>query len=58
MVRHHVDEEEKRDGMFAEARSAGMDLVALGEQLRLRREQLKKRLLPARSRSPRAPLAL
>lgn len=56
MVRHHVEEEEKRDGMFAEARSAGMDLLALGEQLRVRREQLKKRLLPARSRSLRASL--
>ena len=56
MVRHHVEEEEKRDGMFAEARSAGMDLVALGEQLRLRREQLKKRLLPARARGLRTPL--
>lgn len=53
MVRHHVHEEEKRDGMFAEARSAGMELLALGEQLRMRREQLKKRLLPARAQVPR-----
>jgi hemerythrin superfamily protein len=56
MVRHHVEEEEKRDGMFAEARSSGMDLLALGEQLRERREQLKKRLLPARTRTLRRSL--
>ena len=46
MVRHHVQEEEKRDGMFAEARSAGMDLLALGEELKTRRDQLKRRMLP------------
>jgi hypothetical protein len=49
MIRHHVQEEEKRDGMFAEARSAGMDLLALGEQLKARRVQLKRRLLPRRA---------
>jgi len=52
MVRHHVEQEEKRDGMFAEARSAGMDLLALGEQLKARRDQMKKRMLPARVRTP------
>lgn len=45
MVRHHVQEEEKRDGMFAEARSAGMDLLTLGEQMKARRDQLKRKLL-------------
>jgi hemerythrin superfamily protein len=37
MIKHHVREEEKRDGMFAKARSAGMDLKTLGEQLAARK---------------------
>ena len=40
MIKHHVKEEEQRDGMFAEARNSDMDLVALGEQLAARKEQL------------------
>jgi hemerythrin superfamily protein len=42
MIKHHVREEEKRDGMFAKARSSDMDLEALGEQLM----QLKQQLMP------------
>jgi hemerythrin superfamily protein len=42
MIKHHVREEEKRDGMFAKARSSEMDLEALGEQLL----QLKQQLMP------------
>lgn len=41
-IRHHVKEEEQRDGMFAQARKAGVDLVALGEALAMRSKQLKK----------------
>jgi hemerythrin superfamily protein len=34
MIRHHVKEEERRaEGMFAQARDAGLDLDALGERL-------------------------
>ncbi len=40
MIKHHVNEEEKRDGMFAEARKSDMDLVALGEQLQARKAEL------------------
>lgn len=40
MIKHHVKEEEQRDGMFAKARSSGMDLVALGEQMAARKSQL------------------
>jgi len=40
MIKHHVREEEKRDGMFAEARDSDMDLDALGEQLQRRKEEL------------------
>jgi len=40
-IEHHVAEEEKRmEGMFAQARKAGLDMDALGEQLRVRKEQL------------------
>jgi hemerythrin superfamily protein len=40
MVKHHVREEEKRDGMFGKARQSDMDLNALGEQLAARKAQL------------------
>lgn len=40
MIKHHVNAEEKRDGMFAKARSAKLDLQALGEQLAARKREL------------------
>ena len=40
MIKHHVKEEEKRDGMFAKARASDMDLVVLGEQLAARKAQV------------------
>jgi len=41
MIEHHVEEEEKRsEGMFSQARAAGLDMDALGEQMRARKEQL------------------
>ena len=40
MIKHHVKEEEKRDGMFAKARSSGMDLAAVGEELARRKTDL------------------
>jgi len=40
MIKHHVKEEEQPGGMFAEARKSDMDLVALGEQLAARKEEL------------------
>jgi hypothetical protein len=49
MIKHHVQEEEKRDGMFAKARQSDMDLVALGEQLAARKAEL---MGEAESRSP------
>ncbi len=40
-IEHHVEEEEKRmDGMFAQARKAGLDMDALGEQLAARKTEL------------------
>jgi hemerythrin superfamily protein len=40
MIKHHVKEEEKREGMFAKARQSEMDLAALGEQLAARKAEL------------------
>jgi hypothetical protein len=40
MIKHHVKEEEQRDGMFAKARQSEMDLKALGEQLAARKQEL------------------
>jgi hypothetical protein len=30
MIKHHVNEEQEREGMFAETRQSDMDLKALG----------------------------
>lgn len=43
-VRHHIEEEEgKSDSIFAKARSAGADLVALGRKLKERKAELTER---------------
>jgi hemerythrin superfamily protein len=47
MIKHHVKEEEQPGGMFAKARKSDMDLDALGERLRARKEQLASRKLDA-----------
>jgi hypothetical protein len=40
-IKHHVKEEEKRsEGMFAQAREAGLDMDALAEQLMARKKEL------------------
>jgi hemerythrin superfamily protein len=40
-IEHHVEEEEKRvEGIFSQARKAGLDMDALGEQLAARKEAL------------------
>jgi hemerythrin superfamily protein len=42
-IEHHVEEEEKRmEGLFAQARKAGLDMDTLGEQLAQRKAQLLK----------------
>ena len=43
-IKHHVKEEEQRGGMFAEAKEAGMDLRALGEQMKTRKDELMRTL--------------
>ncbi len=40
MIKHHVKEEEKPGGMFAEARNSEMDLLSLGERLAARKAEL------------------
>lgn len=52
MIKHHVKEEEQREGMFAKAKQAGMDLEALGERLAMRKAELMESG-PTRSRSAR-----
>lgn len=40
-IEHHVQEEERRmEGLFAQARKAGLDMDALGEQLAARKQEL------------------
>lgn len=40
-IEHHVEEEEKRmEGLFAQARKAGLDMESLGEQLAARKLEL------------------
>ena len=40
-IEHHVEEEEKRmEGLFAQARKAGLDMDALGEQMATRKAEL------------------
>ena len=47
MIKHHVKEEEKPGGMFTGARKSDMDLDALGQRLKARKEQLADRKLDA-----------
>jgi hemerythrin superfamily protein len=40
-IKHHVKEEERRsDGLFAEAKAAGLDMDGLGERLAARKKEL------------------
>jgi hemerythrin superfamily protein len=40
MIKHHVKEEERPDGMFAEAKKSKMDLHELGAELLARKQEL------------------
>ncbi len=44
MIKHHVKEEEQRDGMFAKAKKTDVDLETLGEQLSARKKELMKQM--------------
>jgi hemerythrin superfamily protein len=41
-IKHHVKEEEQRDGIFAQAKKAGIDMMELGQQLAARKMELMK----------------
>jgi hypothetical protein len=44
-IKHHVKEEEKPgEGVFAQARESKLDMMALADRLRARKEQLKKQI--------------
>ena len=44
-IEHHVEEEEKRmEGLFAQARKAGVDMDELGAKLAARKEELKAKI--------------
>jgi len=58
LIRHHVKEEEQpKEGIFARAREAGLDLEALGTRLRMLKDELladltqRKALPPPETRS-------
>ena len=40
MIKHHVKEEEQRDGMFAQAKKGDIDLDALGAALAARKQEV------------------
>lgn len=40
MIKHHVKEEEQRDGMFAQAKQGDVDLIQVGEELAQRKADL------------------
>lgn len=41
-IKHHVNEEEQRGGLFAQAKKAGLDMHELGARLHARKEELKR----------------
>lgn len=57
MIEHHVEEEEKRsEGMFSQARAAGLDMDALADQMRARKQSAMAQLqgrpdIPAETRT-------
>jgi len=52
MIKHHVKEEERFNGMFTKARLARLDLRALGILLEARKQELSR---PATKRRPKTP---
>jgi hypothetical protein len=52
-IEHHVEEEEKRmEGLFAQARKAGLDMDSLGEELAVRKAELTKQFKASGVPSP------
>ncbi len=56
MIKHHVKEEEKKQGnMFAKARKAGIDAAALGERMAAEKEQVMAKLKSGARPKPPTP---
>ena len=43
-IKHHVKEEEQRDGIFAQAKASDVDLEGMLEQLQARKKELQKQI--------------
>ena len=55
-IAHHVEEEEKRvEGMFSQARKAGLDIDALGETMAAEKQQLTAKYKSAGLPTPATP---
>jgi hypothetical protein len=55
-IEHHVEEEEKRvEGMFAQARKAGLDMDSLGERMAAEKEKLMAAYKSSGTPRPEAP---
>jgi hemerythrin superfamily protein len=52
MIKHHVKEEERFNGMFAKARRAGMNLLAVGVLLEARKQELEGKPQARAARQP------
>jgi hypothetical protein len=56
MIEHHVEEEEKRvEGMFSQARKAGLDMDSLGERMAEEKERLMASYKAGGTPRPEAP---
>jgi hemerythrin superfamily protein len=44
MIKHHVKEEEQRDGLFAQAKQAGLEMEEIGGTLSARKAELEKEI--------------
>ena len=54
MIEHHVEEEEKRsEGMFSQARAAGLDMDLLADQMRTRKRTAMEEYQAGASSAPR-----
>ena len=54
MIEHHVEEEEKRvEGMFSQARAAGLDMDLLADQMRARKATATEEYQAGKSAPPR-----
>ena len=56
MIEHHVEEEEKRvEGMFSQARKAGLDMDELGKRMAAEKEKLQASYKPGALPRPETP---